>query len=143
MAESVSVIRYVVVSFLSGLLFVVMDGFIHANPFARKLFEVYRPLARTSVNAPAGFAIDLAYGFLLTGVFLLLFRSLPGETSVTRGLSFAVIVWAFRVAMGVAGEWMMMTVPFTVHTYRLLSGLVEMLVLGAVMGFAFRGRLTL
>ncbi|HTT21217.1 MAG TPA: hypothetical protein VMG82_19965 [Candidatus Sulfotelmatobacter sp.] len=142
MTESVSGTRYVAVSFLSGLLFVIMDGLIHANPFARKLFEAYQPLARTSVNAPAGLAIDLAYGFLLTGLFLLLFRSLPGDTSLVRGISFGAMVWIFRVAMGVAGEWMILKVPVSVHAYRLFTGLGEMLVLGAIMGFAFRRQIT-
>jgi len=140
MTDSVSVTRCVAVSLLSGFLFAVMDGLIHANPLARRLLEVYRPIARTSVNAPAGVAIDLAYGFVLTGVFLVLFKSLPGETALVRGISFGVLVWMFRVAMGVAGEWMMLRVPFSLHLYRLLTGLGEMLVLGLVIALGLRVR---
>ena len=115
MAESASVPRYIAVSFLSGLLFVLMDGLIDANPFARRLFEVYRPLARNSVNAPVGVAVDLAYGFVLTGIFLVLFKSLPGETPLVRGISFGILIWVFRGVMGVVGEWMMFAVPLKVH----------------------------
>jgi len=140
MAESASVPRYIAVSFLSGLLFVLMDGLIHANPFARSLFEVYRPLTRNSVNAPVGVAIDLAYGFVLTGFFLVLISSLPGESALVRGISFGILIWFFRVVMGVVGEWMMFAVPLKVHLYRLFSGLGEMLVLGMFIAVAFRGR---
>jgi hypothetical protein len=36
------------------------------------MYSVLAPVARPSVNAPAGMAIDLAYGFLLAAIFLLL-----------------------------------------------------------------------
>jgi len=55
-----------------------MDGLINANPLAQRLFEVYRPVSRTSVNAVTGITIDLAYGFIMAAIFLLLYNSLPG-----------------------------------------------------------------
>ena len=45
--------RYVVISVASGILFGLMDGLIHGNPLAQRLFEVYKPIAKTSVNVPA------------------------------------------------------------------------------------------
>ena len=65
-------VRYLMVSIGGGVLFGVLDGVIHANPLAQRLFECYKPLARESVKAGAGIAIDLAYGFLLAALFLLL-----------------------------------------------------------------------
>ena len=115
--------RYVVVSVASGILFGVMDGLIHGNPLAQRLFEVYEPIAKTSVNVPAGVAIDLAYGFVMEGVFLLLYRSLPGKAGWMKGVSFGVLVWFFRVVMGVASQWMMFRVPAAVLAYSLVSGL--------------------
>ena len=126
--------RYVVVSIASGILFGVMDGLIHGNPLAQKLFEVYQPIARTSVNVPAGVAIDLAYGFVMAGVFLLLYQSLPGKTGLRKGISFALLVWFFRVVMGVATQWMTLNVPAAALVYTLLAGLGEMLVLGVLYG---------
>ncbi len=50
--------RYVIVSLTSGILFGVLDAVINANPLAQRLYEFYRPIARASVNAPAGVVID-------------------------------------------------------------------------------------
>ncbi len=130
--------RYLVVSVAGGFLFGVMDGAINANPYARRLYAVYEPIARTSINAPAGIAIDLAYGFIMAGLFLVLYPSLPGGAGVTKGLSFGVIAWFFRVVMSVASSWMMFTVPSNVLLYSLVTGLAEMLVLGVLFGWTLR-----
>ena len=129
---------YVVVSIVGGILFGILDGLINANPVAQRLNEVYKPIARTSLNVAAGIAIDLAYGFILAAVFLLLYTSLPGGTGILKGLSFAVLVWFFRVVMSVASTWVMFTVPIRTLVYSLFAGLVEMLVLGILFGFALR-----
>src|SRR5512135_2458617 len=97
-------VRYIVVSIASGILFGILDGVINANPLAQRLYEVYKPLARTSMNPVAGIAIDLVYGFVMAGVFLLLYNSLPGETGVVKGVSFAGLVWFFRVVMYAASQ---------------------------------------
>ena len=77
--------RFVIASVVTGVVFAVLDGLIHANPLAQRLYAVYKPLARTSVNAPAGIAIDLAYGFLMAAVFLLL--SSPRRSKSTARVS--------------------------------------------------------
>jgi hypothetical protein len=76
----------------------------NANPLAQRLYEVYRPIARTSINPLAGIMIDLVYGFIIAGVFLLLYKSLPGETGLVKGVSFAFLVWFFRVVMYAASH---------------------------------------
>jgi hypothetical protein len=84
--------RYVIVSLASGILFGALDGLINANPLAQRLYEVYRPIARASVNAPVGVAIDLVYGFVLAGIFLLLYASLPGRLGEGNQLWIARVV---------------------------------------------------
>ncbi len=125
---------YVIVSLVSGILFGVLDGAINANPLARRLLEVYEPIARTSMNPWAGIAIDLAYGFVMAGVFVLLHRSLPGGSGLLKGISFALVVWFFRVVMSAASQWVMFRVPTRTLLYSLATGLGEMLVLGVLYG---------
>jgi hypothetical protein len=127
-----------IVSITSGILFGVLDGLINANPIATRLFEVYKPIAKTSFNFIAGMIIDLAYGFILAGLFLLLYPSLPGESGLAKGLSFALIAWFFRVVMSVASQWMMFEVPPKALIYSLLTGLGEMLVLGLLYGLTLQ-----
>ena len=127
-------IGYIVVSVVSGILFGVLDGLTNANPMAVKLMEVYKPIAKTSVNFVAGIIIDLAYGFILAALFLLVYPSLPGQVGLVKGVSFGLIVWFFRVVMSVASQWMMFQVPFKTLLYTLLAGLGEMLILGILYG---------
>ena len=85
-------IGYIIISVISGILFGLLDGVVNANPSAQRFYEVYRPIAKTKINPLAGIVIDLAYGFVMAGVFLLLYNSLPGETGLIKGVSFAVLV---------------------------------------------------
>jgi len=130
--------RYVIVSVAGGILFGILDGVINANPLARKLYEVYQPIARKSVNAMAGVIIDLLYGFVMAAAFLLLYASLPGRLGIVKGLSFAVLVWFFRAVMSAASTWMMFRVPIKTIAYGLIAALVEMLVLGVLYGLTLR-----
>ena len=130
--------NYIIISLVSGVLFGVMDGVINGNPLAVRLFEVYKPIAKQSLNMVAGIIIDLAYGFALAGIFLLLYPSLPGEAGLLKGVSYALMVWFFRVVMSVASQWMMYKVPGKTLIYSLLAGLGEMLVLGILYGLALQ-----
>jgi hypothetical protein len=131
-------IRYILVSISSGILFGIMDGVLNANPLARRLLEVYQPVARSSINVPAGVIIDLAYGFIMAAIFLLLYNSLPGESGLVKGLSFAGLAWFFRVVMYAASQWMTTQIPAGAVLYILVTGLVEMLILGVLYGLTLK-----
>lgn len=127
-------LRYIAISLVGGLLFAALDGVINANPLARSLLGVYEPIARTSINAAAGVVIDLVYGFVLAGMFLLLSRSLPGSSGLAKGLSFGTGLWFLRVVMGAASTWLMFEVPAATIAYTVAAGLAEMLALGILYG---------
>jgi hypothetical protein len=131
-------IGYVIVSVISGMLFGLLDGVIQANPLAQRLYEVYKPIARTSVNPLAGIIVDLVYGFIMAGIFLLLYRSLPGETGLVKGVSFAFLAWFFRVVMHTASQWIMFNVPLETSLYSLVTGLGEMLIIGILYGLTLK-----
>ncbi len=131
-------IGYIIVSIVSGILFGILDGVINANPLAQRLYEVYKPIARTSINPLAGIVIDLVYGFAMASVFLLLYKSLPGETGLVKGVSFAFLAWFFRVVMHTASQWVMFNVPVETLLYSLVAGLGEMLILGVLYGLTLK-----
>jgi hypothetical protein len=132
--EDKVMLRYFAISIICGVLFGVMDALINANPLGRKLNEAFKPIAKTSMNIAAGVIIDLAYGFALAIIFVVLFDSLPGIAGLLKGISFAILVWFFRVVMSTASNWMMYKVPGKTLLYNLLTGLVKMLVLGLICG---------
>ena len=125
-------LRYVLASVLCGVLFGIMDGLINGNPLAKRLYEIYESISKQSPNIPAGLAIDLAYGFIMAGVFLLLQKSLPGKSWLLKEASFSLLIWFFRVVMYVATQWMMFAVPISALLYTLGTGLIEMMILGLV-----------
>ena len=129
---------YIIISVISGILFGLLDGVINANPLAQRLYKVYRPIAKTSINPLSGIVVDLVYGFVMAGVFLLLYNSLPGETGLIKGVSFAFLVWFFRVVMYVASQWVMFIVPVETLLYSLVAGLFEMLILGGLYGLTLK-----
>ena len=130
--------RFIIVCILCGIIFGFLDGAIHANPKAKKLFEVYKPIAKTSINIPAGIIIDLIYGFVMGAIFLVLFNALPGSSGLIKGVSFGLIIWFFRVLMGVLSSWMMYNIPLRTLLYIALTGLVEMLIIGILYGLFLR-----
>ena len=131
-------LKYVLIGIGSGILFGVMDGVINANPLAQKLYQVYIPIARPSVNAPAGIAVDLVYGLVMAGLFMLLYRSLPGTSGWMKGLGFGLLAWFFRTLMNAASQWIMFNVSTATLAYMLLAGLAEMLIIGLLYGLVLR-----
>jgi len=79
-----AMLRQIVVGLVAGLAFLVLDGFLHANPLAQELYAAYRPIARASVNVLAASLIDVAYGLILVGLFVTLRHCLPGRTNPIR-----------------------------------------------------------
>ncbi len=131
-------LRYAIASILSGVLFGLMDGIINANPIAKKLYAIYEPISKTSINVLAGLIIDLAYGFLIAGIFLVLYKSLPGKSWFVKGISFSILMWFFRVIMHVVSQWMMFRIPIPALLYMLGTGFLEMIILGLVYSITLR-----
>jgi hypothetical protein len=72
------------------------------------------------------------------GVFLLLYKSLPGETGLVKGVSFALLVFFFRVVMSVASQWVMFNIAVEALLYSIVAGLGEMLILGVLYGLTLK-----
>jgi hypothetical protein len=130
--------RFIIAAILTGLLFGILDGLINGNPFASRLLECYKPIAKQSINIPAGILIDLVYGFAISGLFMLLFPVLPTEFGIVKGIVFGVGMWFFRVLMNVISSWMMFNIPGKTLAYLLLTGLIEMTLLGILNGLMLK-----
>ncbi len=126
--------RYITVSIISGLLFAIMDGLINANPIAQNLYSVYQPIMRSAINPVTGTLIDLFFGFMMAGIYLILNKNLPGTSGLAKGAYFGLLVWFFRTSMNTASQWVMFQIPTSTVLYSLASGLIEMLVLGMLYG---------
>ena len=119
--------RYVFASLGAGVLFLLLDGFLNVNPLAQRVHRAYGAIARKSMNLALAVAIDIAYGFIIAGLYLLLYQALPGTPGLVRTLSFAIILWILRDVMAALGHWVMFDVPASSHLYDIVAGLIEML----------------
>jgi len=131
-------IRFIITAVLTGLLFGIMDGLINGNPYAVKLMECYKPIAKQTINVPVGLLIDFLYGFVISGIFLIIWPSLPTEVGLVKGLTYGLGMWFFRVLMGVISDWMMFNVPVKTLFYFLVAGLIEMIILGILNGLILK-----
>ncbi len=131
-------VRFIIISLISGILFAVLDGLINGNPLALKLMECYKPIAKPSVNISVGIAIDIFYGFVMCGIFLLIYNSLPSESPLIKGVIYGLIIWFFRVIMSVLSIYMTQQVPTKTLIYILLTGLAEMLIIGIFYGLTIK-----
>ena len=130
--------RFIIISLIGGILFAVLDGLINGNPFARELMECYKPIAKPSINIPAGIAIDIFYGFVMCWIFLLIYNSLPSENPLIKGIVYGLVIWFFRVIMSVFTIFMTQQVPAKTLIYILVSGLVEVVLIGMFYGLTIK-----
>lgn len=131
-------VRFIITAILTGVLFGIMDGLINGNPLAIKLMECYTPIAKQSINLPAGMAIDLFYGFVITTIYSIIRPALPTDVTIIKGLTFGLGIWFFRVLMSVVSSWMMFNIPIKTLAYLLLTGLIEMVILGILNGLLIK-----
>jgi hypothetical protein len=122
-------LRLLAIGLAAGFVFAILDGLIHANPVAQRLYAVYRPIVRESVNAPIGLAFDLISGVVMAFLFVALSPALPGEW-LAKGAAFGLMAWFFRVAMGTASQAVMFRISASCLAYSLFAGLAEMIALG-------------
>lgn len=131
-------IRFIIAAILTGLLFGIMDGLINGNPYAMKLMECYKPIAKQTINVPLGLLIDLFYGFVISGIFIIIMPALPTEIGIIKGLTYGFGMWFFRVLMSVISNWMMFNIPGKTLIYLLLTGMIEMIILGIINGLIIK-----
>ena len=131
--------RYAMIGWICGILYWILDGVINWNPYAQKFYQVYKSNMKIALNLPKSFFIYLVYGYAMAGIFILLYKSLPGEIGIVKGLSFAGIAWFFRGFIAIMSQWMMYNVPFKTLAYVAISGICEALILGMFLGLTLKG----
>ena len=131
-------LRFIIVSISGGILFGFLDGIINGNPYAQKLFECYKPIAKTAINIPLGITIDIIYGFVMCWIFLIIYNSIPASNGLVKGVLFGLAIWFFRVLMSVVTNYMMFEVPLKTLLYVAVTGLAEMVIIGSLYGLAIK-----
>ncbi len=136
----ISVRRIIVGGIFIGLLLIVLgvvSGFFSVNVFKMPMFVSDSTLWRQEFNPYLSVSLDIIYGIILAGLFNLLYMSIPGE-GIMKGIAFGLIIWFFKTVMAMGSIRVMFNVSDKVLIYWTFCGLLEMLVIGTVLGIFYK-----
>jgi hypothetical protein len=126
--------RLIVAGIAASVLFLVLDaalgtagGFIGAQVFGLPIEQ--RPGFEAKVKF--GLIFELINGFILAVIYAVIHPSLPGQ-GWKKGISYGLLVWGLRVVMGAFSTYMMTDVPPASIAITVVTGLIEVLILGIV-----------
>ena len=136
----ISVRRIIVGGIFIGLLLIVsgvVSGFFSVSVFKMPMFVSDSTLWRQEFNPYLSVSLDIIYGIILAGLFNLLYMSIPGE-GIMKGIAFGLIIWFFKTVMAMGSIRVMFNVSDKVLIYWTFCGLLEMLVIGTVLGIFYK-----
>ncbi|PIV54515.1 hypothetical protein COY52_11335 [Candidatus Desantisbacteria bacterium CG_4_10_14_0_8_um_filter_48_22] len=119
--------RFILVSMASGVILGVIDYICNTGSFTEDLKGFSGQLLLSAGKAASGLGINLALGFAMTGIFILLRKSFDG---VIIAMGFALTVWFFRVTMFFIRKWMTFKAPLNDLVYVFIAGMSQMISLG-------------
>lgn len=119
--------KFIIISVVSGLILGVIDFLFSNEDLSEGLSGFFRQFSESAREAAACIGINLALGFGMTGIFLLMKKSLPGFVIV---MGFALAVWFFRVMMFFIRQWMTFKASANDLAYVFIAGVSQMITLG-------------
>lgn len=120
-----------------GIAFGILDWIVYANPMVKNLKNIYEPVSRGLIHVTANFFIDIIYGIILCVFYLLLYNSLPGY-GIVKGLIYGILMWFLRIAILTFTQWMVYTTSIGAIIYMVFAGLIEMIIIGVLIGLLIR-----
>ena len=132
--------RLIVAGIVASVLFLLLDmmlgavgGLIAANVFGVPFDQP--PGIEAKIRF--GLLFELINGFMLALIYSVIYRCLPGQ-GWQKGISYGLIVWGLRVVMWAFSTFMMTDMPPALIAITVVTGLIEVLILGAVVAAIYR-----
>ncbi len=117
---------------ITGILFILFDMLfaILISP----IFSLYSGLTVFKIppDIMAGMVFDIVNGFILVGVFSVIYTGLPG-TGWRKGLNYGLIVGLLRVVMMSFSVIVMYSVPLGFVVATLITGYIEIVILCVIL----------
>lgn len=133
--------RLIVAGIVASVLFLVLDavlgmagGFVGAQVFGLP-FEQPPGIENKMMISPV---FELINGFMLAVIYALIHPSLPGR-GWKKGFSYGFMVWGLRVVMWAFSTYMMTDLSPISIAVTVVTGLIEVLILGVVIAAIYRG----
>jgi hypothetical protein len=97
---------------------------------------LWKPMEPLSTWLAQVWALTIVEGILYGLVYSVLYSGIPGK-NISRGLNFAVILWLVGTVPGMAITYLSMAVPNLIIASWVFGGLINLLVMGAVLAFVY------
>jgi hypothetical protein len=134
--------RLIVAGIAASVLFLVLDmmlgavgGLITANVFG----VPFEQPPGIEAKIKFGLLFELINGFMLALIYAVIYRCLPGR-GWQKGISYGLIVWGLRVVMWAFSTFMMTGMPLALIAVTVVTGLIEVLILGVVIAAIYQNR---
>jgi hypothetical protein len=132
--------RLIVAGVAASVLFLVLDMMLGAvgGLVAADVFGVpFDQPPGIQAKIKFGLLFELINGFMLALIYAVIYRCLPGQ-GWHKGISFGLIVWGLRVVMWAFSTYMMTDLPPALIAITVVTGLIEVLILGVVIAAIYR-----
>jgi hypothetical protein len=132
--------RFLVAGIVASILFLVLNAIFGmlGGLIGMQLFGL--PLEQPSeVKMMIGPIFELINGFMLALIYAIIHPDLPGQ-GWKKGVSYGLIVWGLRVVMWAFSNYMMTDMPPVLIVITVVTGLIEVLILGVVIAAIYKGR---
>jgi len=98
--------------------------------------SLWKPMEPLEIWLAQVWVLTIFEGMLYGVVYSILYSAIPGK-NINRGLIYAVILWLVGTVPGMAITYLSMTVPSEIIASWLFGGLINLLVMGAVLAFVY------
>jgi hypothetical protein len=132
--------RLVVAGIVTAILFLALDMVLGAgsNLIAQALGVPLAQPPGIETKIKFGLIFEGVNGFMLVVIYAIIHPSLPGSRRWQKGLSYGLIVWGLRVVMWAFSTYMMTNMPPILIAITVVTGLIEVLILGVVLAAIYR-----
>ncbi|MFX1519750.1 MAG: hypothetical protein ACFFCD_07510 [Promethearchaeota archaeon] len=129
-------VKIVICSIIVGSLFIAFDMLIAIA--TSPLYALYSDLAvwKTPPNILYGMFFDIVNGFILVGVYKVLYNGIP-EVRWKKGVIYGLIVGLFRVIMMAFSTFVMYEIPLILVVTSLITGYIEIIILSIILAIIY------
>ena len=133
----------VLAGFLAGIAMMIADMAVwgatqgYLMPLYQASAAVWKNMEPLSSWLAWYLSLLVAEGILFGIVYSVLYNGIPGKNNLNKGLNYGVILWFVGLVPGMAITYLMMAVPTPIIVSWLFGGLIDLLVMGAVLAFVY------
>lgn len=133
----------VVAGLLAGIAMVIADMAVwgatqgYLMPLYQASAAVWKPMEPLSAWLAQMWAVTIVDGIIFGIVYSLLYNGIPGKNNLNKGLNYGVILWLVGTVPGMGMTYFSMAVPTPIIASWLFGGLIDVLVMGAVLAVVY------